>query len=116
MFTIHLNNLHFFSYHGLHEEESILGNEYEVDAAITFMVTEPITTLHQTINYVKIHDIIKQRMKTPTALLETVAQDLAQHIHDADSRISSIYIKIKKMHPPIANFKGSVSVSYKKDF
>jgi dihydroneopterin aldolase len=116
MFTIQLSNLKFFSFHGLHEEERVLGNEYEINVAVTFTETGAITTLGQTIDYVKVYNIIKQRMEMPTALLETVAQDLAQLIYTADSRITSISINIKKMHPPIVAFTGNVGVSYKIDF
>ena len=116
MFTIHLHNLKFFSFHGLHDEEKILGNDYEVNVDVTFTSKGLITVLQQTVDYVKIYSIIKQRMNIPTALLETVAQDLAQLLYDADNRITSININIKKVFPPIKNFKGSVAVSYKKDF
>lgn len=116
MFTIHLHNLRFFSFHGIHEEEQMLGNDFEVSADVTFNTTAVITHLQQTINYVKIYEVIKQRMNTPTALLETVAQDLAALIYQADNRVNSINIHIKKIYPPIANFTGSVGVSYKKDF
>lgn len=116
MFTIHLHNLKFFSFHGLHEEEKILGKEYDVNADVTFEENGLVNRLHQTIDYVKIYDIIKQRMNVPTHILETVAQDLAQLIYKADNRITSIHISIKKIHPPIAAFEGNVGVSYKKDF
>ena len=116
MFTIHLANLKFFSFHGLHEEEKVLGNTYEVNTDVTFAEKVIITELHQTVDYVKIYNIIKQRMDIPTALLETVAQDLAQLIYTIDHRISSISISIKKMYPPITAFTGNVGVSYKKDF
>ena len=116
MFTIQLNNLNFFSFHGLHEEERILGNKYEINADVTFTETNTITALDQTIDYVQVYNIIKQRMEMPTALLETVAQDLAQLMYTADRRITSISISIKKMHPPIVAFTGNVGVNYKKDF
>ncbi len=116
MFTIHLANLKFFSFHGLYEEERILGNNYEVNVDVTFAEKELITTLDQTIDYVKVYNIIMQRMGIPTALLETVAQDLAQNIFDVDNRITSINISIKKINPPIAAFKGNLGVSFKKDF
>ena len=115
-FTIHLNGLNFFSFHGVHEEERILGGAYEVNVDISFTEQENITALHQTIDYVKIYGIIKQRMSVPTDLLETVAQDLAQMIYTADNRINTISINVKKNHPPITNFEGSIGVSYKKEF
>ncbi len=116
MFTIHLTNLFFFSFHGIHEEERILGNEYELNVDIEFLEKEQVNNLNQTIDYVKVFEIIKQRMSIPTALLETVAQDLTQEIYTFDNKISLINISIKKSHPPIAGFKGTVGISYKKVF
>jgi 7,8-dihydroneopterin aldolase/epimerase/oxygenase len=116
MFTIHLNSLKFFSFHGLLEEERILGGEFEVDVAVTCKDDKRITEIQQAVDYVKVYAVIKQQMEIPTALLETVAQDLAEKIYTGDNRITSISISIKKIHPPIAAFMGTAGVSYKKDF
>lgn len=116
MITIRLNELQFHSYHGVHEEEEILGNNYEVNVELSFDSTEIITELQQTINYVTVYEIIKQRMAVPTALLETLAQDLAEQIHDADKRIRSITVSVKKKNPPVPGMEGTVGVSYKMDF
>ncbi|HMK02734.1 MAG TPA: dihydroneopterin aldolase [Ferruginibacter sp.] len=113
MITLHLHNLNFFSYHGLYEEEKILGNEYEVNADVMFDEKNIISSINETINYAKIFEVIKQRMNIPTALLETVAQDLAKQIQVIDPRIKTISITIKKKNPPITNIQGSVGVSYK---
>jgi 7,8-dihydroneopterin aldolase/epimerase/oxygenase len=116
MFTIHLANLKFFARHGVHNEERVLGGAYEINATVTFKENKRITDLQQTVNYAIIYDIIRQRMQKPAALLETVVQDLADSIYTLDNRIASIDINLKKMHPPIEAFEGSISVSYKKDF
>jgi 7,8-dihydroneopterin aldolase/epimerase/oxygenase len=116
MFTIHLTNLKFIAYHGVHEEEQVLGGEYEMDAAVTFNEEQRIAALTNTVDYTKIYAIIKQRMQIPTALLETVVQELAQNIYAADNRITAISINLKKINPPILAFTGNVGVSYKKDF
>ncbi len=116
MFTIRLNNLKFFSFHGLYEEERILGNEYEVNVSISYDTAEKITAMEQTINYASVYEIIKQRMAIPTSLLETLAQDLAQQIHNLDLRITSITVSIEKKNPPIPNIQGSVGVTYNKEY
>lgn len=116
MFTIRLHNLVFFSFHGVHEEESILGNRFEVNVELSFDATEQITALEQTVNYASVYKIIKERMAMPTKLMETLAQDMAQKIVDFDSRIKSIAVSVEKKNPPIPNIEGSVSVNYKKDF
>jgi dihydroneopterin aldolase len=116
MITIHLHNLLFAGYHGVHDEERVLGNTYELNIDVVIDAKEHITQLHQTADYVVIYEIIKKRMASPSALLETVAQDLADLIHIYDNRIKSVAVSIKKMNPPIINFQGSVGVSYKKEF
>lgn len=119
MFTINLKNLSFYSYHGIHEEEKILGNEFEVNAELSFEANDHIDSLEQTINYASVYEIIRQRMTIPTGLLETVAQDIAQQIHAFDSRILSVSVSIEKKNPPIPGMEGmegSVGVTFRKDF
>ena len=113
MLTIHLHKLLFYSYHGFFEEEQVLGNEFEVNADIVVDTTDQITSLRQTVDYVTIYNIIKQRMQQSTPLLETVAQELTRAIHKIDERIKSVSITIKKSSPPIENFQGIVGVSFK---
>ncbi len=116
MFTIHLTGLKFFSFHGVHEEEKVLGGEYLVNAELGFDVSYPVTQLEQTIDYSKIYALIKQRMQQPSALLETVAQDLAHGMHAFDKRVVTAVISITKVNPPMQQFRGSVTVQYKKTF
>jgi len=116
MMTIQLKNLIFFAYHGVHEEEKILGNTYGVNVDLSFEAADNITALEQTINYVSVYNIIKQRMSIPAALLETLAQELANQIYASDNRIKSITVSVDKKNPPIANIEGSVGVIYTKNF
>jgi len=117
MITIHLQNLKFYSFHGVNEEEKILGNEYEVNADIQFH--EPITVIEKisdTINYVEIFELIKNRMLIPTQLLETVVMDIGNSISDKYDMIRSINISLKKINPPIEGIEGSVAVTWYKEF
>ncbi len=116
MFTINLHNLIFHSFHGVYDEERILGNTCEVNVAIGFEANESVTSLDETINYAAVYQIIKQRMLQATPLLETLAQELAQMIHDFDNRIKNISVSVEKKNPPISNMEGSVSVHYKKEY
>jgi dihydroneopterin aldolase len=116
MITIHLDKLQFFSFHGIHEEERILGNSFEMDIAVNVDAPHTITTLEQTVNYAALYEMAKERMQQPTPLLETVAQELAEQIHASDQRIKSIAIKIRKKYPPIHSMEGSVAISLKKEY
>lgn len=113
MLTIHLNNLFFHAYHGLYEEEKTLGNDFEVNITIHQNdVTDKISSLNQTIDYTKVYDIVKKRMQQPTPLLETLAQEVCTMILDNFSLANDVLFSIKKVHPPIAQFQGSVGISF----
>ena len=116
MFTIHLNNLVFYAYHGMHEEETIVGNDFEVSVSVSFNAADKVAELNDTINYVSVYEIIKQHFAQPQKLLETLAQNITQQIHKIDDRITSINITIHKKNAPISNFIGTVGVTYSKSY
>lgn len=116
MITLHLHNLKFTANHGLYTEEKLLGNEYEVDVEIHIGKSGKIDSILQTVNYVTVYHVIKNRIQQPTQLLETLVQEIAEQVHQLDDRIRGIYISIKKLYPPIANFEGSVGVSFKAEY
>lgn len=116
MHSIHLNNLRFFAHHGYHDEEGIVGTNFEVSVKIDFEAEGKITTLPQTINYVEVYELIKRIFSKPTKLLETIAQDICESIVAIDNRIKTINISITKLNPPLPNFIGSVGVSLSKSY
>lgn len=117
MIKVQLHNLLFNSFHGIHEEEKILGNDYVVNISMEVREeTQVITSIHETINYAEIYKIIKMRMAIPTPLLETVIMEAGNSIYQKFPELYSINISIEKMHPPIEGMQGSAIVSWKKDY
>ena len=117
MIKVSLHQLRFNSFHGIHEEEKILGNEYVINAGVEFHETASIiTSIHETINYAEMYRIIKTRMDIPTPLLETILMEVANDIHERYPQLKSINISIQKMHPPIEGIEGSAIVNYHKEF
>lgn len=117
MITVHLYNLKFYAFHGVHEEEKLLGNEYEVNADIQFHEEHTqINDLEQTINYADVYEMIKKRMHIPTSLLETVVMDIGNSIYEKYNYVRYINVSLKKIHPPIESIEGSVGVTWHKEF
>lgn len=116
MLTINLNNLIFHAFHGIYKEEKIIGNDFEVNVAVTFNAENEIIHINETVDYVSLHEIIKNIMDKPSPLIETVVQHMANEIKLFDTKITTVTISIKKLNPAIANFKGTVGISYTKDF
>jgi dihydroneopterin aldolase len=48
--------------------------------------------------------------------LETLSQNMVNAIGLLDKRIKRVSINIKKLHPPIEQFTGSIGVTYSKEF
>lgn len=116
MVTIHLHNI-FYCYHGIHEEEKILGNEYELSADIQFHEEQDVIhSIQQTINYSDIYQMIHQRMSIPSPLLETIVMDMGASIKKKYQQVKSISINIKKVHPPVTGIQGSVGISWQKEY
>ena len=116
MYTIHLHQLEFFAFHGLFEEERILGNNFVVSIDVDFESAQTIATISDTIDYSTIYEIVKRRMAIATDLIEIVGQDILSEIHQKFPQVKQIKISIQKSNPPIVGFKGNVGVSLQKNF
>jgi dihydroneopterin aldolase len=117
MLTIQLNNLRFFAPHGVFEEEGKAGNEFEVNISLLIHAPEntPVT-LKDTVNYAEVYRLTKDIFKIRKKLLEELAIEIVDAVYQTFPAIQKATIQIIKLHPPIAGFSGSVSVTYDKSF
>ncbi len=116
-FIIELKQLYFYSFHGIYEEEKIIGGEFGVDLSVRLnSENKKINSINDTINYATLYEIVKEEMSQPRELLETIAQTTTEKIHIKFPHANEIEIMIEKKNPPINNFSGSVAVNFKKKF
>lgn len=109
--TIHLNNVELYGYHGLYKEEQILGNTFIVNLSVEFIpIVTKINEISDTIDYVEVYEMVKQRMQTPTALLETIVEDIASSILSKFSIAQKVTIEITKTKVFINTLNGNMSV------
>jgi dihydroneopterin aldolase len=111
MMFIHLHDVLFHSKHGLYDDEKENGGEFLLNLSAAFN-TQRVTSLSDTVDYVTVYELVKQRMHQPTPLLETIVIEIAQQILAQFSSVEEVHISLKKIHPPIEAFNGSVGVSY----
>lgn len=109
--TVQLKDFRVFAYHGVHKEERMVGTNFSIDLAVSYPMHEPIERLEQTIDYVQLSEWVRQKMSTPTALLETVAQVICATIKEHYPVVTEINITITKLSPPVVNFQGSLGVT-----
>lgn len=111
---IHLKRLKFFGYHGLDKGEEIAGGKFEVDVITNYLpIKIPIKEIGETIDYTILLEIVKERMKKPVHLLETLATEIAGEIIAKFPIVTEVIISISKLHPPIKGFEGAVGVTFK---
>jgi dihydroneopterin aldolase len=117
MIRVQLHNLIFRAFHGTHEEERILGNEYSVEVSLDFPEkAEIIENINDTIDYSIVYGIIQKRMQVPTPLLETVVMLAGNDIHLQFPAVKSVSLSLKKLSIPVEGMQGSPEVSWHKEF
>jgi dihydroneopterin aldolase len=67
MTTIQLHNLIFFAHHGMHKEEQLTANSFEVNLDVMYDDTKKnFDSINDTIDYVNLYEIVKKRMQIVT--------------------------------------------------
>ena len=115
---IYLDDMRFYAYHGVMEQERVVGGEYSVSLTVEADLTEAIRTddVADTINYAAVYEIVKREMTVPSKLLEHVAGRIGQRAMEMFERITTLTIKVTKLNPPMgADCKGaSVEIKVKR--
>jgi len=117
MVSIELHNIRMHAYHGLYEGEQKTGSPYEVNLKVTYDEGHlKFDDLKNTINYVDVFEIVKQRMKVATPLLEKVAEGIIRKLKHQYPYATEISISIYKLEAPIENIQGKLGITMHKKF
>jgi dihydroneopterin aldolase len=116
MIVISLENVKIFANHGIYKEEQLTGGAFEVNLEVIFEEKKDILHIDDTINYVSLYEILKNRMKVATPLLESVAMYIVEDIKLKFPHITKCTIKICKISPPVTNFHGKLCVAIQKQY
>jgi dihydroneopterin aldolase len=115
--TISLNNVRFRAFHGVHPDERQKGNDFVVNMMVSYIPGSPtIVSLHDTVDYSELFDIINSVMQKPVELLETLVQTIAHNVHKQFPQIKEVSVSVEKLNPPIDHFSGSAAVKYRKEY
>jgi dihydroneopterin aldolase len=117
MISIELKDVRIHANHGLYEGEFKTGNSYQLDLSVCYDEgARTFKKLESTINYVRLYEIVRQRMEIPTHLLEQLCDEIIQEIKTQYPFIQEARISLYKLQAPIENFEGRVGVSLHKIF
>ena len=103
MAKILVEGIQLYAYHGCLKEESEIGGNYRVDVCIEADLSKPSKSdkLNDTIDYVRIYDIVKKEMSVRSHLIEHVAKRIAEKLKKKFPKAESTEVKVTKLNPPI---------------
>jgi dihydroneopterin aldolase len=55
-------------------------------------------------------------MQKPVDLLETLAEAMANNVHQQFQQVKKVSVEVEKLNPPIDKFSGTVAVKYIKEY
>lgn len=111
--TLTLTGLKFHAYHGVLDQERLVGGEYLVDISLNLIGSGALysDSLGDTINYTSIIEVVRHEMSIPSSLIEHVAGRIARALLKSFSSINVGTITLTKVHPPVSTPLGGASVS-----
>lgn len=100
--VIEIDQIRFYAYHGVLEQERTVGNHFSVSVVLEADLTAATTSdnLTHTISYADVYAHIAEEMAIPSQLLEHVAGRIFRRLHAAFPSISHLEVKVYKYNPP----------------
>lgn len=107
-----LKNMVFYGYHGVAEQEKILGGRFEVDLSIEFDMNAAIRSdhLNDTISYVDLYQLVHDVVtKSKFYLIEALAGKILKEIF-ANYQPERVIIRVRKPGAPVKGVLDTVEV------
>lgn len=112
MGRIEVIGIELYANHGCGEEERKLGGKYLVDISVEadLLPAAQADDLKKTVDYVKIHEIVKKEMAKSSKLIETAARRIADTLSTLPG-VNGGSVTVKKLNAPIGGIVKYVSVT-----
>lgn len=112
MGKVKINNIRVYAHHGCLREESIVGSEYSVDVIVGTNLSKASVSdaLIDTVDYVQIHQIVKEEMQIASKLLEHVAKRIIDRVLTEIVMVDAVEVSVSKINPPIGGDVEKVTV------
>lgn len=112
MDRVKLINMVFYGYHGVVEQEKVLGGKYEVDVEFEFDMTSAIKTDHlrDTISYEEIYQLVQDVVThSKFHLIEALAGKLLRVIFNTYP-VDLVLVRIRKPNAPVKGVLDTIEV------
>ncbi|MAO70881.1 MAG: dihydroneopterin aldolase [Flavobacteriales bacterium] len=114
MGLITVEGIRVFAFHGHLPEEAILGGHFIVNVWVTADTSEVETSddLNDTVDYVKIIEIVKEQMSIRADMIEVPAKRIVDKILTLN-KVQKVEVELEKIQPPIDATFDKISVTSK---
>ena len=102
--TIQMHDMRFYAYHGVLNQESVVGAWYTVNLDLVLgRIDGAIENdcLEDTVNYADVYACLRQVMEKPSKLIEHVAGRIARMLLDHFPLVMEVRVELTKEMPPI---------------
>jgi dihydroneopterin aldolase len=112
MGKIFLKNIRLYAYHGCMDEEEKIGSDYIVNLTVAADLERSSKSdrLLDTVDYVALHNIVKEEMKIRSKLLEHVAERILLRVMKEHASVKKATVMVSKRNPPIGGNVEEVAV------
>lgn len=112
MGLITVEGIRVFAYHGHLPEEAILGGHFIVNVWVTADTSEVEASddLNDTVDYVKIIEIVKEQMAIRADMIEVPAKRIVDAILSLH-KVQKVKLELEKIQPPIDATFDKISVT-----
>ena len=110
MGQVYIKDMRLHAFHGVNEQERVVGNDYVVNLCVDYPLEQACTSddVSDTLNYATLVDIVKQEMQQPSNLLEHVAGRIARAVFAMHAKAEAVTVDIRKIAAPMsADFAGA---------
>ncbi|HUX84622.1 MAG TPA: dihydroneopterin aldolase [Chitinophagaceae bacterium] len=116
MITVSLEKMRFYSHQGLHPEERITGNSFEVSVQAEWEGPEEPGNILSTVDYEKVYELVEKVMSGSQMLLEEMAHQISVSLRQNFPRISGSEIRVCKLNPPLSGQAAQACITIRKKY
>jgi len=111
--TIRLSGMEFYAHHGCFFEERHVGTRFVVDVSLFYDAAQAILSddVALAVNYQTVYSEVKEIMKHPVNLLETLGQRILSTIKEKYTQVVHAEVVVRKSNPALGGKIEEVSVT-----
>lgn len=100
---LHIRNIHSHSFHGCLKEESVIGGSFTTNVSFEGDFSKAVASdrLEDAVDYVLVHQLVREEMAIPSALIEHVAGRMLKRLRIAFPGVDTITVEVIKYNPPV---------------